>query len=371
MYTVRYFIIFLLLTSWIRASGDIVCIVPEAIHGKVVSILKKPVAYNHKKIIVKTYKMTENAIRGLANGKSKFAIIRSDILYRMENNALYQDTNVSRDYIVLSRLPYNAKLYLVRPGVYHDMDIEALRGKMVSIGKINESNGYLLKTLMGHSDAYRVNFTSETLKNSLKKMDLNELDGFFGFLDESIENNNYHFQSHFTDKEIEAINKDQLYLTKFNSVFVPYFIIASKHASDEEIETLLYRLEERGFLVPITSERYGRADLYLPHHLEQIKLALEERYKHEAEDYEKIYTPHIISNRCMTYHYGFLKLLRKKPSLKKRLAHRIRKGDHKMAKAVFYRLENILIGLDERKYECDLKYLDIQKKLFSDLSKQL
>ncbi len=363
----RYLIVTIFLTSYFFASNNITCLVPNVLYNKIATIFKAPILYNKTNITTKKYKSTGDAIKKIVNSEAKCAIVRSDILYRIKNKYLYQDNNTTQGYIVLSRLPYTAKLYLVRPSVYNDINLRNLMGMTVSVDRITEDNVWALKALLGSAKSHKIRYVSIPFTKSLKKMDKNEIDAYFGFLDESQENDLYHFQSHFTNSETNAINKEHLYLLDFNSIKVPYFIVTSKNTTDKEIEALLYRLAEKDLLTPITNKRYGKADSYLPLHLEQVKLALNERYKKESDAHADGYRSSIISSVCMTYHYGFLKLLRQKPLLKKRLGHSM----NRRAKAVFYRLDNILVKIDAHKYECDLAYLKRQKKQFSDLSKQL
>ncbi len=366
-----YLMIIIFLTSYVSAFNNITCLVPDTIYKKVAPIFKTLVSYTKTEIITKKYVSTSDAIKKITSNEVKCAIVRSDILYRIKNRYLYQEGNNTQGYIVLGRLPYTAKLYLVRPSVYNDINLKDLIGMTVSVGRITETNAWGLKIVLGGTKSHKIKYVSIPFKMSLEKMDKNEIDAYFGFLDESQENDLYHFQSHFTDSEIESINNEHLYLLDFNSIKVPYFIITSAIATDKEIETLLYRLAEKDLLTPITSKRYGKADSYLPYHLEQIKLALSEKYKIESNTYTDDYKFDSLSSVCMAYHYGFLKLLRQKPLLKKKLSKSTNMGGYSHKKAIFYGLDNILIEIDKHKYKCDLEYFKKQKKRFSNLSRQL
>jgi hypothetical protein len=349
-------------------AKNVLCAIPQNIHSELSSLFKTPIDYTHTKVIIKTYPDNKKTLKALQNKKVKFAIIRSDILWHLQQGS-FKWRQLRENYITISTLPFKAQLYLVRSHEYYDMDLENLKTKEVSVGSMGESNAYLLKSLLNlYHGEYTVHYKSIPYNTSLKALDDNEIDAFFGFLPPSYENDSFHFQSIFSEQTTTYLEHQKLYNIDYNGIYVSYTLVASKDADDEEIENIIYRLEERGIFEPQTDEHYGPINRYVLQHLAQIRLVLSARAAKQS-----IQAPRISSQTCLTYHYGFLDLLRRKPAMKKKL--RLIKSRYPKrytnARKLFYEAENILLNIDAQKQTCDLNYIKQKKRRFKKIIKNI
>ena len=361
------FYFFLLLSPiWAKTA---LCAVPKNMHAQISPIFKKNINYTHIKVITKPYPDNKKALQALQEKKVKFAIIRSDILWRLQEGSLKWSQLIG-NYITISTLPYTAQLYLVRSSEYYDIDVENLKAKQVSVGSMGESNAYVLKSLLNlNQGKYSVQYKSIPYHDSLQAIEDNEIDAFFGFLPPSFDNDSFHFQSIFSEQTTHYLETQKLYTTDYNGIHVSYTLVASKDANDEEIENIIYRLEERGIFEPQTDEHYGPVNRYVLQHLAQIRLALSTRTTTQTS----LHTPNISSRVCLKYHYGFLDLLRRKPTMKKKLRLIKRKFPKRYleAKKNLQEAENILLSIDAQKQTCDLSYIKQKKRRFEQIIKKL
>jgi len=363
-----YFIFYLLLLSPVWGK-NVLCAIPKNIHSKLSHIFEEPIDYTHIQIVTKAYPDNKKTLQSLQDKKVKFAIIRSDILWYLQQGS-FKWSHLKENYITIGTLPYKAQLYLVRSGEYYDMDVENLKTKQVSVGSIGESNAYLLKSLLNlNHEKYTVHYKSIPYQDSLQAIEDNEIDAFFGFLPPSFENDSFHFQSIFSEQTTHYLEDQELYTINYDGIHISYTLIASKYASDEEIENVIYRLEERGIFEPQTDEHYGLVNRYVLQHLAQIRLVLHAR----AAQQVSTHAPRISSQVCLKYHYGFLDLLRRKPAMKKKL--RFIKGRYPKrytnAKKFFYEAENILLKIDAQKQMCDLHFIQQKKNRFQHIEKNI
>ena len=363
-----YFLFFLLLLSPIWAK-KVLCAVPKNIHTELSPIFKKDIDYTHIKVITKPYPDNKKTLKALQDKKVKFAIVRSDILWHLQQDT-FKWGKLKTDYITIGTLPLKAQLYLVRSSEYYDMDVENLKTKQVSVGNMGESNAYLLKSLLKlYHGEHAVHYKSIPYHTSLKALDDNEIDAFFGFLPPSYENDSFHFQSIFSKQTTHYLDSKKIYTIDYNGIYVSYTLVASKDANDEEIENVIYRLEERGIFEPQTDEHYGPVNRYVLQHLAQIRLVLNARTAEKMSSQ----APRISSQKCLKYHYSFLDLLRRKPAMKKKLRLIKQKYPKRYTKArkYLYEAENILLNIDAQKQTCDLSYIKQKKKRFQHIEKNI
>ncbi len=364
----KYYFIFLLFLSPLLAK-NVLCAVPKNIYSELSTLFKAPIDYTHTKVIIKTYPDNKKTLKALQDKKVKFAIIRSDILWHLQQGS-FKWSSLKENYITIGTLPYKAQLYLVRSSEYYDMDIENLKTKQVSVGNLGESNAYLLKSLLKlYHGEHTVSYKSIPYDTSLKALDNNEIDAFLGFLPSSLENDSFHFQSIFSKQTTTYLEAQKLYTIDYNGIHVSYTLVASKDTNDEELENIIYRLEERGIFEPQTDEHYGPINRYVLQHLAQIRLVLHAR---EAKQ-RSSQASRLSSQTCLTYHYGFLDLLRRKPAMKKKLRLIKQKYPKRyiQARKYLYEAENILLKIDAQKQTCDLSYIKQKKKRFEKIIKSL
>jgi len=363
---------FLLFTLCIEAGNtkQVLCAVPQSIAEDMSPLFRTAIAYTQMKVKLKSYADNKQSLQALADKEVKFAIVRSDILH-----ALTQDTfhwpKLKDIYITLSTLPFSAQLYYVQSGVLYDIDLVDLQERVVSVGAMGDANAYVLKDLLGHYGLrHAIHYKSLDYKTSLQAIEDNTLDGYFGFLPKSFENDSYHFQSLFSDESMQYVKAQNIFSVNYEGISVSYTLLASKDASDEEIENVIYRLEEKKMFSPQTDENFGPVNLYVLEHLAQIQDALDVQASQLNKNVAKTT---VLSQVCLDYHYGFLDLLRRKPALKKRVRGLKRKGltVYKVAKNELKEIENILLTIDAKKKVCDLSFIKNKKNVFLKIAHKI
>jgi len=356
----KILIIFICFFIYIDAK-TIKCAISSTMDNAVKTIFKEKIAYSHLK--VKTI-VSQNILEDLNTQKNvKFAMIRRDILWQQQEN----NTTFKNSYITISELPYFDQLFMIQQRDKLDLEIDMLVSKRVSIGSLDSHNVYYLKRLLNqYKDKYKVFYKSYTYKNSLKALDDNTIDTYFAFLPPSYGSSKYHFQTLFSDSTLRYFENTQVFKIDYNGIFSPYVLIASKEANDEEIENIIYRLMDKNIFSPLTDERFGTVNRYVMRHLSAVKSALEKKrrlvlnVKNNGDKY--------IDITCRKYHYGFLKLLRQKPTFKKKVK---KLYDSVKRKSFLHDINKILLDIDSVKDECNLTFLSREKIKFNQIKKNI
>lgn len=341
----------------ILSAEEILCAVPGYIKPIVSSLFEKEVDYTKQSVKLIKYFDNKQTLLSLKDPKIKFAIVRSDILLKIQQDHLPWK-KIKNHYITISTLPYSSQLYLVQNKDKYDINIDSLLGKRISIGSLGDEHGYILKSLLDPPEfRYQLNYMSLSFEKSLKSIKRNTLEAYFGFLPTQMETDKFHFQSTFSVKEISILKQHKGLDIRYFGASVSYILIANTNTNDKEIESLIYRLEEKGLFSPITDRRYGHINRYIVQHLEQIQMVLNTK-NIIMQNSTEVKNP-MISKSCLNYHYGFLKLLRQKPALKKkiRMIRYRRPSKYKSAKSYLQRIEFILASIDAQKRNCDLFFL--------------
>ncbi len=332
------------------SAKQMICAIPKDIYPLITPLFRKPITYTTLKVVPKQFQDNQKTLTALQKDPEiHAAIIRADILYR------YQYKKTDKNYMSLSTLPYYSTLYLIHPSDNYDIDIDMLRGSDISIGSLGDENSYLLKSVLElYQSEYTIHYHAFSLDKSYKLMESGEIDHYFGFLPSEKENSAFHFQTLFSKDVIEIFKGMPALKIDYSGIHVPYILVISQKASDEEIENLIYLLEKKNILSIQTDELYGPIDLYIVQHLEQVQKALQILASTPTET-----IPDILSGPCLSYHYGFLDLLRRKPSLKKkvRLLHSRNTERYRLAKSYLQMLESILLSIDRQKIHV-IKVLD-------------
>ena len=364
--------LFLLFTLVVEASisKSAVCAVPESIASEITPLFDAAIVYTQMKVKVATFKDNKQTLEALTQKHVKFALVRSDVLYALTQEILHWP-KLKSSYITLSTLPVSAALYYVQSASLYDIDLVHLKDKVVSVGRMGEVNGYLFKSLLKrYGLRHAVQYKSLDYKHSLQAIDENTMDGFFGFLPTHFENNNYNFQRLFSDESMAYVKAQDLYSVDYEGVSVSYTLVASRDASDEEIENVIYRLEEKKMFMPQTDEKFGPVNRYVLEHLAQIQKALDAQ---AVEENREEVQNKVLSKSCLDYHYGFLDLLRRKPALKKRVRLLKNRGltAYKNGKKELKKIEKILLDIDANKQACDLLFLKQKKTDFMKIENKI
>ena len=358
----KYILIYILLTLLIYAR-TVDCAVPSIIATKAKSIFKHKIDFNKIKVNIKVVTDAEEALSYISHeGKTKFAIVRRDVLWLLQKNK----TTFQYKYIILSELPFTATLYLVQGADGFTVNLDSLEKKHISIGILGELNSYYLKALLEELNLKnRIFYKSLAYTDSIEQITDKKLDAYFGFLPPSKKSNKFYFQTLFSEETEEYFKQKNIFNIDYNGISSPYVIVASLAASDEEIESIIYRLMEKEIFVPITDEKFGMINRYVLNHLEEVRKVLELRSKNNSDTSKKeIY----LSKQCRQYHYGFLKLLRQKPAWKKKLK---RLDNFRQEKILLQELNNVLLQIDKQKSLCDLKFLKKQKQKFKNIKDKI
>lgn len=357
----KYFIIFSMLTLFLSAK-IVDCVVPYNVAAKVKPLFKNKIAYSKLHIKIREVSDNKKALKYLKNKEAKFAIVRRDVLWQMQQEV----DDLKDSYIVIAEMPFFEMLYLVQNVDSFDIDLESLGKKRVSIGGLGELANLYLKTLMSKFKMKNnIFYKSIDYKKSIKQIREGTLDAYFGFLLPCKESADLHFQTLFSEKTVAYFRKSNIFNIDYNGIASPYVLVASNAADDAEIESIIYRLMEKEIFVPITDEKFGMINRYVLNHLEEVKKALELRSKHNSDISKKeIY----LSKQCRQYHYGFLKLLRQKPAWEKKLK---RLDNFKQEKILLQELNNVLLQIDKQKSLCDLKFLKKQRQKFKNIKNKI
>jgi len=366
-----FMLLLVLLLQFPLFAKSVYCAVPVNITPKVKTLFREKIDYTQMLVIPKPYTDNKAALTALLKKEVNFAVIRSDILWELEKGS-FKWQALKKKYITISTLPYTAQLYLIRSPEYYDIDIEELKHKSVSIDMMGQANAYLLKRLLRLTGTqHTVQYKSIGYKTSLKRLNDNTLDAFFGFLPSSFENEHFHFQTIFSNRITTYLKNQNLYIVDYNGIHIPYTLIASNDTSDEEIENIIYRLEEKGIFAPQTDEHFGPMNLYVRQHLEQIQLALNAKAAKNISS--SIKSPKVSGQACLKYHYGFLDLLRRKPALKKKLRTIRSKYPTRYSDAKLYlkKIETILLNMDAHKQSCNTSILKEKTNSFKAVSRKI
>lgn len=364
--------IFLISCTSVEAERDhnktITFSVPKMLLPRMQSVLPKRIGYTGMSVKTMTVDTNRDALLSLREHRADFALVRSDILWHLQRKELLWG-NLTQEYITLSTLPFFSTLYLVQSAQNYDAYLSDLSGKRISVGSMGEGNGHMLKTLMRLLGApFRIHYLSVRYASSLVKIRKGELDGFLGFLPSAFENDDFHFQTLFSREVTEWAKAEPYLKVDYDGIHVPWTIVAATWASDEAIENVLYSLSSRKIFSPQTDGRYGTVDRYVNQHMNQVRFALRLRAEQEAKaqmEEEPLPSKGRMGRVCLQYHYGFLKLLRRKPHLKRRARRSV------AARKILGQLESILIAIDRKKNSCDLSYLRSESDRFNRMASHI
>jgi len=107
------FILIFLLSSEILFSKALECAVPVEIASEAKGLLKKTIPYTQLKVKIKKVSTQLGALKALtSNPKVKFAMIRRDVLWQIQNEKYPQPK--LQNYITISTLPYLTQLFLIQ-----------------------------------------------------------------------------------------------------------------------------------------------------------------------------------------------------------------------------------------------------------------
>lgn len=352
-------------------AKTLTCAVPQNILSLIAPIFKEEIAYTKISVLLKAYKTNKQTLQSLKTPLIKCAIVRADVLLHIQEEA-FKWGEVKNAYITIGTLPYTAKLYLVQTEDAYDIDLDSLKGKSVSIGMLGQGNAMMLKDLLHLNDlGYAVQYKGISYDKSLLALTKGKLTAYFGFLPPSFENNHFHFQTTFSTEVTRYLEQQTAFDVNYNGTNVPYVLVVDKNASDEEIENIIYRLEEKQMFSPQTDQRYGTVNRYIIQHLEQIQLALNNTPV--TTHAQQTYSPRVSNKQCLTYHYGFLDLLRRKPPLKKKLRtiKRKRPSHYKQAKEYLRQIETVLLNMDAKKHTCDKNILAEKTNTFKSIERKV
>jgi len=341
-------------------ANTIKCAISNTANSAIKKIFKEKISYSN--LDVKTI-VSQNILEDLRTQKNiKFAIIRRDILWQQHEN----NSTVKNSYITISELPYYEQLFMIQQKDELDLEIDMLVTKRISIGSLSRHNVYYLKKLLDqYRVKYQVFYKSYTYKKSLKALDNHTIDVYFTFLPPSYESSKYHFQTLFSDTTLKYFEHTKVFKIDYNGIFSPYVLIASKEADDEEIENIIYRLMDKNIFSPLTDERFGTVNRYVMRHLSAVKYALEKKkLLLNVKKNGNLYSDKI----CRKYHYGFLKLLRQKPKLKKKI---VQLNNAIKIKSFLHDINKVLLDIDSVKDECDLTFLSKEKIKFNKIKNNI
>jgi len=349
---ILWFLLWYLSTLYTK---DIICIVPSNMENNIKSIFSTTIEYSKMKVIIHAINQ-DNTVDSLEKTKNaKFAVVRRDVLAQLQTNT----------YVTISELPYSAQLSLFQNNETFDIDIDELLKKRISSGSIEDKNsGYLKKIFNFYGMKYNVFYQSYTYEKSIKLLKNGAIDAYFTFLPQDMKTKGIHRQTLFSKDTIGIFDKLGIFNLKYDGIYSPYVLISSVRASDEEIENIIYRLMEKNIFVPITDVRFGPINQYIIIHIKSVKNALQKRQLKKVAQPVKRY----INKICRRYHYSFLKLLRKKPQLKKILS----KVSSEIKRKIYLKqINTILLLIDKHKTECDFKFLKKEKKKFLNIEKKI
>ena len=363
-------LLFLLTLSQLQAKS-VTCAIPKNMLSSVEPLFKEEITYTKMSVVTKAYTSNKDTLQALLKPHVKFAIVRSDVLLRLQEEKASWGA-LKDAYITIGTLPYLSKLYLVQAKDAYAIDLNSLKGQRVSIGSLGEGNAYVLKNLLHLNQLnYAVQYKGISYEKSLLSLKKGSIDAYFAFLPPSFENGDFHFQTTFSNEVTSYLEQQVALHVDYTGTTVPYVLVADKNASDEEIENIIYRLEEKNIFSPQTDERYGTVNRYVMQHLEQIQLAL--NTKPVTTTTQQTYAPRVSSQQCLTYHYGFLDLLRRKPPLKKklRIIRNKKPSRYKEAKKYLRQIETVLLNMDAKKHTCDKGILEEKTKKFKSIERNV
>lgn len=359
----KYFIFIILLTRALF-SEVIDCTVSKEIVSTVKPLFSDVIAYNKKlQVTIQSVVDGREALMQLKNNKkAKFAIVRRDILWQIEQS----DSPLKHSYILISELPFSAVLYLIQDIDCSDTDLDLLEKKKVSIGSLGGGTNIYLKALLDKKNIkHNVLYKSLTYEDSMNALLSGDIDAYFGFLLSSSESSTLHFQTLFSAKTVEYFKDKNIFEIDYNGIASPYVLVANMSVNDEEMKSIIYRLMEEDLFIPMTDERYGIMNRYLLKYLEEVKKVL----KHRKKNYDgEIILGDDRTKMCRKYHYGFLKLLRQKPTWKKKLKCL---GNPEKQRKLLKSFNQILLDIDAKKDTCDLKFLKVQKIKFNKMKREI
>jgi len=370
-----YKIVFIVLALDISAYAQSL-VAPKEIYEDMAYVFKENIPYENLKITCMNVDSNIDALKKIKNLKSQFAVVRGDILYNI-SHVTKDYSRLKDNYIVLSKLPYTTQLYLLQSKEKPEIYLDELKYKKVSIDNLGNSSSAILKQVLNmYGVSFYLDYKALSLENSLEELSRGKIDAYFGFIRKLKQHQQYNVQSIFSKKTIGYLKKypNGLEVGDYE-VYAPYVLVAHKDTSDKEIESIIYRLKKKKLFSAITTTKYGMINSYLLQHLKEVEkvIAKEERVKQSIPKISIVEKVGLDTEVCKKYHYGFLKLLRRKPSIKKVLkkVKRLRPKYDKQGKLLLKRINEILIDIDAKKEKCDMKLLKEKKYEFLDVEKKI
>ena len=348
---------------------------PKEVLKDIAEVFKEKISYSDLKITAYPTPNNMSALKKVQNAKSQFAVVRADILYNV-TRLHSQDTKLKDNYIVLSKLPYKAQLYLLQNKDTAEIYLDELKYKTVSIDVLGNNSLLLKQILKMYGVSLHVDYKALEINESLEEISSGKIDAFFGFLRKFKQHQFYNTQTIFSKKTIDYLkaNPKGLEVGEYE-IQVPYVLIAHKETSDEEIESIIYRLKKKKLFSPLTDTKYGMINLYIMQHLREIERIMEKELR------SRIVAPGVAldgqvnarSAICKEYHYGFLRLLRRKPSIKKVLKKmkRVRPSHYKKGVLLLKDINKILIQIDAKSDRCNIQFLKDKKSEFLRVEKSV
>lgn len=338
-------------------AKEVVCVVPENIKNVISPLFSQTIAYSRMKVKLQGVAF-ENTLQLL--NRFKFSIVRRDILWQIQQdkNNIYKNK-----FITISGLPYKEQLFLIQKDTYLDFDM--LSDQSISIGLLKDFNTFYIKALSEmYVMKYSLLYKSLSYKASMDALRKKKLSAYFSFLPTSVLFKDIHVQRLFRKEIIQYFDNLGIFEINYSGIYSPYVVIASLDASDEEIENMIYRLMEREIFSPITDRRFGPINPYVITQVENVKKVLQKN---------QIETPKVsfsvdMNSHCNQYHYGFLKLLREKPRIKKVLKQ---KYGLKNQKKYLKKMNTLLLTVDANQKTCDMHFLSDKRKQFFRLKEKI
>ena len=351
------FIIYILLVFQVSASAQKL-VAPKEVLKDITEIFKEKISYTGLEITSYSAQSNMSALKKIQNSKSQFAVIRADILYNVAH-LHSRDTKLRDSYIVLSKLPYRAQLYLLQKKNASEIYLDELKYKKVSIDILGNDNSHMLKEILKiYGISFYIDYKALDMKDSLEEISSGKIDAFFGLLRKFKQHQFYNTQTIFSKRTINYLKAHPNGLEVGDyEIQVPYMLVTSKKTSDEEIESIIYRLKKKKLFSPVTDTKYGMINLYLMQHLREVEMTIAQ------EQHSKINSS---SSICKEYHYGFLRLLRRKPSIKKviKKIKRVSPTHYKQSMLLLKDINKVLVQIDAKRDRCDMQFLKDKKSEF-------
>lgn len=347
-------------------ARDISCAVTKEVHQDAMLLLDGEMKYTKSNLTTHKQQSNLDALQAVSDNHADFAIVRADVLYA----ATEQKKPNDYDYVVISKLPFKAKLFLIQDSSNIDIYLDELQGRLVSVDSLGDSSGHILKEALKPYNIHNsVALKAIDIDKSLDDIYLHKLDVYIGFLRKSPQNNNFNIQTIFSEETISHMKMHPrgTEVGEFD-IEVSYMLIARANISNKEAKAIILRLKQQQLFDPPHSNQYGDVNIQLMNNLEDIDKMLVGKKIQKSSS-----MPVRSGNICISYRHGFLKLLRRKPNIRKVLM-RIKREHPKhyhLAKNYMKNLENILLEIDAQKSDCNGEYIQNKREIFLSVEEKI